>query len=594
MFHDASLPAQLIAPMSVVPTSFEPNAIGNSQIAQLQLVAAAVDMQTQAARVRAEVAAAVQWAHLKREVEQQLAEQQMAQAQHLRRLPPGLCDPTPCERVPQKVLQLPPTALLAAALADQQAMLESDARKPKQRPQDLKQASTTPPSGKFRGSAAPGEVDPKAVGCHETMRSHLQALRNEDPRCIVITRRIGKLGFHSKDILSRYFQKFGQVRQVLVAHSKVKPFGDTDSYPRQRPGNFGLLLMKDMDTVHRILAEGPTLTVAGVEIQVQPFYRVDEGAEEEDDGGINGPGSCQGACEDDHFSERSTVCTNTSDNGMGHPRQTSSSSSMSDETHVSSAQSAASPQHEETPKGSKQAVEDMNLAQALLELSHLTKETAYLAQWGQMRFKQLEEQCHQRAAQLDGRGALPQQNVEALPVPVPAPMSLLQPMQHQSRLNEMPPTSGERKEQAKSHGKEKSSQSKTRMQMACFSESSPPARDTLRGHLTQLASENESCIFIARRINKLGFGSREILEKHFSKFGEVARVLVAHSRVRNVREMDGQVWVRPGGLGLIVMKDARVVEQILANGEEQTVAGHAVRVQTFQRPKGALESLADE
>eukprot|EP00971_Amphidinium_carterae_P010037 197979-Amphidinium_carterae.1 len=35
-------------------------------------------------------------------VEQQLAEQQMAQAQHLRRLPPGLCDPTPCERVPQK------------------------------------------------------------------------------------------------------------------------------------------------------------------------------------------------------------------------------------------------------------------------------------------------------------------------------------------------------------------------------------------------------------------------------------------------------------------------------------------------------------
>eukprot|EP00971_Amphidinium_carterae_P042620 838102-Amphidinium_carterae.1 len=55
----------------------------------------------------------------------------------------------------------------------------------------------------------------------------------------------------------------------------------------------------------------------------------------------------RGACEDDHFSERSTVCTNTSDNGMGHPRQTSSSSSMSDETHVSSAQSAASPQHEE-------------------------------------------------------------------------------------------------------------------------------------------------------------------------------------------------------------------------------------------------------
>eukprot|EP00971_Amphidinium_carterae_P109802 2175142-Amphidinium_carterae.1 len=40
--------------------------------------------------------------------------------------------------------------------------------------------------------------------------------------------------------------------------------------------------------------------------------------------------------------------------------------------------------------------------------------------------------------------------------------------------------------------------------------------------------------------------------------GEVARVLVAHSRVRNIRETNGQVWVRPGGLGLIVMKEAQV------------------------------------
>mmetsp|Transcript_14398 Transcript_14398/g.26518 ORF Transcript_14398/g.26518 Transcript_14398/m.26518 type:complete len:621 (-) Transcript_14398:125-1987(-) len=601
MFHDTPLPAPLFAPMSVVPTSFEPNAISNSQIAQLQLVAAAVDMQTQAARVRAEVAAAVQWAHLKREVEHQLiAEQTSMAAQSLRRLPPGLCDSTPCERVPQKVLQLPPTAVLAAALEQHQPTMMTDghARKPKQHPNDGKKAAAAN-QGKPRGGEQPGAK----AGCHETMRSHLQALRNEDPRCIVITRRIGKLGFHSKDILNRFFQKFGQVRQVLVAHSKVKPFGDTESYPRQRPGNFGLVLMKDMETVQRILGEGPTLTVAGVEIQVQPFYRVEQGEDE-----IDGAG-------EDHLSERSMgVSENTSttqSGGMSQPRQTSSSSCGSGSDEINSA--SAVPQaelsdeapaaEEQQPSQVAQATDDAHLAQTLLELSHLTKETAFLAQWGQMRFKQLEEQCQQRAALLhQGRGAAGPQNrmIDALPVPVPAPMSFLQPVQPQQHPQwkemNMPPAVAPdaRKESGKSTKEKSNNQSsKTRMQMACFSESSPPVRDTLRGHLTQLASEDERCIFIARRINKLGFSSREILEQHFSKYGEVVRVLVAHSRVRNVREMDGQVWVRPGGLGLIVMKDAKIVQQILESGEEQTVGGHAVRVQAFQRPKGALESLDD-
>merc|ERR1719461_817079 len=102
---------------------------------------------------------------------------------------------------------------------------------------------------------------------------------------------------------------------------------------------------------------------------------------------------------------------------------------------------------------------------------------------------------------------------------------------------------------------------------------------TLRAHLTSLQSENPDCVFIARRINRLGFRSREILHRHYSGIvpnGEVRRVLVAHSKVK-YRDEDGQVRTRPGGLGLIVMSSAASVLQILALGQTQQVAGHEIR-----------------
>eukprot|EP00971_Amphidinium_carterae_P242652 4817960-Amphidinium_carterae.1 len=74
----------------------------------------------------------------------------------------------------------------------------------------------------------------------ETLRRHLEDLKNVDERCIFITRRINKLGFRSRLPLEQHFSKYGKVMQVLVAHSKVKPFQQNGSQPRTRPGNFGL------------------------------------------------------------------------------------------------------------------------------------------------------------------------------------------------------------------------------------------------------------------------------------------------------------------------------------------------------------------
>lgn len=120
------------------------------------------------------------------------------------------------------------------------------------------------------------------------------------------------------------------------------------------------------------------------------------------------------------------------------------------------------------------------------------------------------------------------------------------------------------------------------------------SRDTLRSHLIQLKDEDPSHIFIARRIHKLGFVSREILRQHFSLYGEVSAVLVAHSMVKPCKDSGNEFRRRPGGLGLVVMKSAAGVLAILALGEDQTVNGHQIRVQSFLRPSMFKARGSDE
>jgi hypothetical protein len=60
---------------------------------------------------------------------------------------------------------------------------------------------------------------------------------------------------------------------------------------------------------------------------------------------------------------------------------------------------------------------------------------------------------------------------------------------------------------------------------------------------------------------------------------------VAHSKVRPFRDAAGKLKTRPGGLGFIVMDKSAAVVAILSLGEDQIVAGHQIRVQSFERPK---------
>lgn len=120
----------------------------------------------------------------------------------------------------------------------------------------------------------------------ETLRSILEKLRNEDPKRIFVVRHINKLGFRSRKALERHFQRYGEVEQVLVAHSKAnKAPMIADSFARQRPGNLGLVVMRRVKGVHRILALGSEQLVCGVPVTVHPF--VPPG------GNPNGTGACE-------------------------------------------------------------------------------------------------------------------------------------------------------------------------------------------------------------------------------------------------------------------------------------------------------------
>ncbi|CAE6971399.1 unnamed protein product [Symbiodinium natans] len=120
--------------------------------------------------------------------------------------------------------------------------------------------------------------------------------------------------------------------------------------------------------------------------------------------------------------------------------------------------------------------------------------------------------------------------------------------------------------------------------------SSPPSsstdrdkKSTLGMHLTQLQTEDPRCVFITRRINGMGFQSKDILSAFYGQYGKVVKVLVAHSKVKPFRRQGAQSRIRPGSLGFVVMDSPEAVEKILEVGTTQKVAGHMISVEPFER-----------
>jgi len=110
-------------------------------------------------------------------------------------------------------------------------------------------------------------------------------------------------------------------------------------------------------------------------------------------------------------------------------------------------------------------------------------------------------------------------------------------------------------------------------------------KQTLRGYLEELRSENPRCIFIVRRINKLGFRSKSALESHYSKFGKVLQVCVAHSKVKPLPNSGQTARTRPGNFGLVVMQSPQAVKKVLDKGSVHVIDGVEVSVHKYE-PSG--------
>jgi len=158
------------------------------------------------------------------------------------------------------------------------------------------------PVGGCISQKPPGSVSNAAVtakkqqveerGWNGTLRTHLSTLQNEDPMCILIVRRINRLGFESDEALKEYFTKLGNVRHVLVAHSRVKPSAKRP-IARIRPAGIGFVVMASQEETIKVLSSEEHV-IRNVIVQVQRYQiRCPEDAQEEEE--EDAPGSSSSA-----------------------------------------------------------------------------------------------------------------------------------------------------------------------------------------------------------------------------------------------------------------------------------------------------------
>lgn len=119
-----------------------------------------------------------------------------------------------------------------------------------------------------------------------TMREHLQELRSVDHRRVIRVRKIHVLGFQSPGILKAYFEHYGPVESVLVAHSHVRscylPSGvkKREVTTRLRPAHLGFVVMQSVEAAAAALADPLCGAVAGAVISVERFEKRSDDDEE--------------------------------------------------------------------------------------------------------------------------------------------------------------------------------------------------------------------------------------------------------------------------------------------------------------------------
>lgn len=106
---------------------------------------------------------------------------------------------------------------------------------------------------------------------------------------------------------------------------------------------------------------------------------------------------------------------------------------------------------------------------------------------------------------------------------------------------------------------------------------------SLRADLEKVKEYTPGSVLIVRKIKALGFESPAMLRTHFSQYGTIADVLVAHSSSKpSAKRLNGRT--RPAALGFVVMGSTEEAEVALAAGMNQGIKSTDVEieVQLFQ------------
>eukprot|EP00746_Dinoflagellata_sp_MGD_P149320 gnl/MRDRNA2_/MRDRNA2_81366_c0_seq3.p1 gnl/MRDRNA2_/MRDRNA2_81366_c0~~gnl/MRDRNA2_/MRDRNA2_81366_c0_seq3.p1 ORF type:complete len:293 (+),score=79.14 gnl/MRDRNA2_/MRDRNA2_81366_c0_seq3:90-968(+) len=125
------------------------------------------------------------------------------------------------------------------------------------------------------------KVDAKLIGSG-SLRQDLELLRQRRPECVLIVRKIKKLGFESPQILDNYFSQYGEVKELLVAHSHVKPTAKRPN-GRVRPAALGFVVMATEEGAQNAFKAGTEQWLHGVNIELAPFESFDAHYAEEED-----------------------------------------------------------------------------------------------------------------------------------------------------------------------------------------------------------------------------------------------------------------------------------------------------------------------
>jgi hypothetical protein len=101
----------------------------------------------------------------------------------------------------------------------------------------------------------------------------LHALDDEPDDCIVVVRRITRLGFKSNRIIKTRFEQLGwDVKNVVLLPSRSRPADGGMDAPHARPSSMGFVVFSSTKSALECLARG-AINVDGVEVLVQPFTR---------------------------------------------------------------------------------------------------------------------------------------------------------------------------------------------------------------------------------------------------------------------------------------------------------------------------------